>query len=100
MVLDSIHHKNTEKVASVFSRVLDAQIVTPQQINHEELEDFSLIGLGSGIYYEKHHRALLEFADKLTPVTNTKAFIFSTSGVTTYAFEYHTPLREKLQSKG
>jgi flavodoxin len=106
LVLFSYHHNNTEKIANVFAKALDAQIKTPQQINPEELQEYSLIGFGSGIYGQKHHKVLLDLADKLPQVTNRKTFIFSTSGVTReFAIDRsiddpHSPLREKLQSKG
>ena len=64
LVLFSYHHNNTEKIANVFAKVLDAQIKTPQQINPEELQEYSLIGFGSGIYGGKHHKVLLDLADK------------------------------------
>ena len=102
LVLFSYHHKNTEKIANVFAKVLDAKIKTPQQINPEELQEYSLIGFGSGIYGEKHHKLLLDLADKLPQITNKKAFIFSTSALTgeAKAAKDHSTLREKLQSKG
>ena len=98
----SYHHNNTEKIAKVFAKVLDAQIKTPQQIKPEELQEYSLIGFGSGIYSAKHHKLLLDLADKLPQVTNRKAFIFSTSAMTGEAkvAKDHSLLREKLQSKG
>ena len=102
LVLFSYHHKNTEKIANVFAKVLDAQIKTPQQIRAEELQEYSLIGFGSGIYGEKHHKLLLDLADKLPHVNNKKAFIFSTSAIQGKAkvAKDHLLLREKLQSKG
>ena len=102
LVLFSYHHNNTEKIANVFAKVLDAQIKTPQQINPEELQEYSLIGFGSGIYDYKHHKVLLDLADKLPQVTNRKAFIFSTSAIMGEAkvAKDHSTLREKLQSKG
>ncbi|MCE5251827.1 flavodoxin family protein [bacterium] len=108
LVLVSYHHKNTEKIANVFAKVLDAQIKTPQQINIEELQEYGLIGFGSGIYDQKHHKYLLDLADKLPQVTNRKVFIFSTSGVSRkFALKHpetiddpHKVLREKLPSKG
>ncbi len=102
LVLLSYHHKNTEKIAKVFAKVLDAQIKTPQQINPKELQDYGLVGIGSGIYGAKHHESLLDLADKLSPVTDKKAFIFSTSAMMGKAkvAEDHSLLREKLQSKG
>ena len=106
LVLYSYHHNNTAKLANVFAEVLDAKIKTPKQINPDELQEYSLIGFGSGIYGYKHHKFLFDFVDKLTQVTNRKAFIFSTSGVTrkfatnNSIDDPHLALRKKLQTKG
>jgi flavodoxin len=102
LVLFSYNPNNTEKLANVFAKVLDAQIKTPQQIDPEELQEHSLVGFGSGIYGEKHHKLLLDLADKLPQATNKKAFIFSTSALTGEAkvAKDHSTLRKKLQSKG
>ena len=101
-VLFSYHHKNTEKIAKVFAQVLDAEIKTPRQIDPEDLQAYDLVGFGSGIYGEKHHRTLLDLADRLPQVTNKKAFIFSTSAIMgdDKVANDHSTLREKLQSKG
>ncbi len=110
LVVFSYHHHNTEKIAKVMAKVLDAQIKTQQEINPEELEKYYLIGFGSGIYNGKLHELLLDLVDKLPQSTNQKAFIFSTNGAPVILFneeklgEYliknHSLLREKLQSKG
>ena len=102
LVLFSYHHKNTEKIAKVFAKAFDAQIKTPQQINPEELREYSLVGFGSGIYDAKHHESLLDLADKLPQVTNKKAFLFSTSALTSEkkVAKDHLALREKIQTKG
>jgi flavodoxin len=110
IVLVSYHHLNTKKVADVFSKVLDAQIKTPQQVSPEELRQFDLVGFGSGIYSDKNDQSLLDLVDQLPQVTYKKAFLFSTSGMPIgisgqnrleeYTSKCHTTLREKLQSKG
>ncbi|MCW4017619.1 MAG: flavodoxin family protein [Candidatus Bathyarchaeota archaeon] len=102
LVLFSHHRHNTEKVANVFAEILDAKIKTPQEINPTELQEYNLIGFGSGIDSGKHYKVLLDFADKLPQVNDKKAFIFSTSGVSNpkYMAKIHTALREKLQTKG
>jgi flavodoxin len=102
LIVISIHHNNTVKIVNVIAKVLDAQIKKPSQINPEELQEYNLIGFGSGIYDAKHHKALFHLADKLPPVTNKKAFIFSTGGTTgkAKAAKDHSHLKEKLQSKG
>ncbi|MFX0009958.1 MAG: flavodoxin family protein [Candidatus Hermodarchaeota archaeon] len=112
ILVKSIHHGNTQKVAEVFAKVLDAQIKTPEQVNIEEFQQYSLIGFGSGIYGGKHHTSLLKLADNLPQVKNHKAFIFSTDGAPRALIKYdlsfekeklshnHDLLREKLKSKG
>ena len=106
IILFSYHHKNTEKLAEVIARVLGAEIKTPQQINPIEVQEYSLIGLGSGIYDGKHHQSLFDLVEKLPQVTGRKAFIFSTCGVPMigmndeYVAKNHASLREKLQAKG
>ena len=93
---------NTEKIAKVFAKVLDAKIETPGQVNLQEFQEYDLIGFGSGIYGEKNHESLLELADTLPKIFNRKAFIFSTAALTgkKKTAKDHLKLREKLQSKG
>lgn len=111
LVLYSYHHNNTAKIASVFARVLGAQIKTPQQTDPGELQGYGLVGFGSGIYSSNVHGDLLSLAGRLPQAASGKAFIFSTSGApaffdrygsyrATYARECHTPLRERLKSRG
>jgi len=101
IVLFSYHHKNTEKVAQVFASNLGAEIINPNQVDPNNLSTYDLVGIGSGIYFGKHHKVILDLADKLPQVSNKKAFIFSTSGQTGNTTpKFHKQLREKLQSKG
>jgi flavodoxin len=110
VVVSSFHHRNTEKVADAFAKVFDARIQTPRQTDLEELRDYDLIGFGSGIDSDKHYKALLDFADSLPRVADSKAFIFSTCGmpvfaagkssVAAYAVKSHSTLRGKLTSRG
>jgi flavodoxin len=99
LVLFSYHHNNTEKIAKVFAKALDAQIRAPLQINPEETQQYDLIGFGSGIYDGKHHKDLLDLADRLPPASNRKTFLFSTSWDKRIAL-IHSSLRERLESKG
>ncbi|UCF49282.1 MAG: flavodoxin family protein [Thermoplasmatales archaeon] len=102
LIVISIHHNNTGKIAETIAKVLDAQIKKPSQINPEEITEFDLIGFGSGIYDYTTHKALSNLADKLPNVNNKKAFIFSTGGLSNKrkAQKDHSKLREKLESKG
>jgi flavodoxin len=102
LVVISIHHNNTVKIAKAMARDLNAQIKKPQEINPEELKHYDLVGFGSGIYGAKHHTSLLNLAEKVPKVVNKKAFIFSTAGITSKekTKEDHSQLREKLQKRG
>jgi flavodoxin len=93
---------NTEKIAKVMAKVLDAQIKWPDKIKPQELQEYNLVGFGSGIYGEKHHKLLLGLADILPQVNNKKAFIFSTSAIMgkEKVAKDHSALREKLELKG
>ena len=110
LVLYSYHHHNTEKVAKVIARVLDAQIRAPQEVDPEEFQGYDLIGFGSGIYSERHHPSILDLADRLPQAAGMKAFIFSTSGAPSMALKgeqlgvttqrFHSALRERLRARG
>ena len=102
LIVYSYHHMNTEKVAKVFAKVLDAQIKLPQDIASEELQEYDMVGFGAGIDSGMHYKILLDFTDKLDPVTGKKAFIFSTSAVQgeSKVSKDHLALREILHSKG
>ena len=110
VVVFSYHHNNTQKLAEVFAEVLNAKVKSPKEIIPEELEEYDLIGLGSGIDSGKNYKELLDFADRLPQVLHKKAFVFSTSGMPIgvsgqqrleeYTSKCHTTLKEILQSKG
>jgi len=98
----SVHHGNTERVAKVMANILDADLLQVEQVDASMLEQYDLIGFGSGIYVGKHHNSLLDFVDKLPIMRNKKAFIFSTSGLRKMWFihNFDKLLKEKLQWKG
>lgn len=102
LVVYSYHHMNTEKVAQVFSSILDAQMKSPQETNPKELEKYELVGFGAGIDSGRHYKVLLDFTKKLLPVNEKNAFIFSTSALTgeKKLSKDHTALRNKLEAKG
>ncbi len=100
IILFSYHHNNTEKVAQVIAKTLGAEIKKPEQTDPNSLSNYDLVGFGSGIYFGKLHKVLLEFVDKIPQVADKKAFIFSTSGQTGRMTKFHKQLKEKLVAKG
>jgi flavodoxin len=99
VICESVHHKNTERVALAMAEVLGARVVKPGAITPKDVVKHSLIGFGSGIYMAKHHKALLALADRL-PAVHRKAFIFSSCGSPFMSGVWHAPLRKALESKG
>jgi flavodoxin len=98
----SVHHGNTEKVAKVMANILDADLLQLEQADSSTLEQYDLIGFGSGVYFGKHHKSLLDFVEILPMLRNKKAFIFSTSGLRKIRFihNFDKLLKQKLQRKG
>jgi flavodoxin len=110
VVVSSLHHKNTEKVAGVLAKILGAEVQGPQEVDPGALREYDLVGFGSGIDSDKHRKALLDLADESPEMNQKKAFIFSTCGIPVsiagersvkkYSEKSHSTLREKLISRG
>jgi flavodoxin len=99
IICESYHHGNTKKVADAMAGVLAAEVKTSGEVDVGTLGSYDIIGFGSGIYFEKHHKNLLKLADGL-PKTEKKAFIFSTAGNPRSNMKQHTALKNKLVDKG
>jgi len=105
VIFVSTHHGNTEKVAKEIADVLQAKLLEPEEATENVLSGFDLLGFGSGIYYSKHHKSLLNLVDKLPVMKNKKAFIFSTSGYSDRLIgknlpKNHKAMKNKLVKKG
>lgn len=102
IVYKSVHHGNTEKVAKAMADILDADLIAPEEIDSEIVENYDLIGFGSGIYHSKHHGSILGFVEEISPVRNKKAFIFSTSGMRRIPIfhDFNKALLKRLNSVG
>jgi flavodoxin len=93
-----VHHGNTEKIAKAMSEALNAKIVKAKEVNSNMLNNYDLIGFGSGIYYGKMHKNILNLFEKLSGFSNKKAFVFSTSGLG--RIKYNNTVKQKLIEKG
>ena len=94
----SAHHGNTMKVAEKIAKTLGADMLSPQEVNEEKINEYELIGFGSGIYNGRHHNALFNSLDKLPELKNKKTFVFSTN---TFGLKMlHEEFNKKLKEKG
>jgi flavodoxin len=80
IVYMSIHHQNTEKVASAMAEAVGADLKKPSEVTHELLTAYDLVGFGSGIYFSKFHKSMLDLVERLGNQHDKKAFVFNTSG--------------------
>ena len=102
VIVYSYHHNNTEKIAKAMAEILEAKLSEPKDVNLAEIREYDLIGFGSGIYGAKHHKSIIDMAEKLPTVQDKKTFIFSTSAMMgkDKVAKDHETLRGILQSKG
>jgi flavodoxin len=98
IVYTSVHHQNTENIAKVMTEELEADIVPTVKAQPGMVAAYDLVGFGSGIYFGKHHKTLLQFAETLPAMTKNRAFIFSTSG--DGKKKHHSALKETLVNRG
>jgi len=106
IVLFSSSDNNTLKVANEIASVLGAQILSPEVATPELLSEYTIVGFGSGIFDQQHHRRILEIAGSLPDSKGKRVFIFSTSGVFREVVikndieDPHDALRNILDEKG
>jgi len=99
IVYASPHHGNTAKIARAMAEVLNADLFNVDEVQPDTLDEYKLVGFGSGIYFARHHRSLRKLVDSLTCLPR-EAFVFSTAGLPFFARLYHSSLRRKLVQHG
>lgn len=93
----SQHKSNTEKIANVFKEKCGCNLINVKKYRNINLEDYDLIGFGSGVYVENVSPKLFRLIEKLD-LKNKNVFVFSTSGVGMKF--YNNKLIKALESKG
>ena len=102
IIYQSTAHSNTEKIAKVLSKAFNCDMVKPHQVDIKSLHKYDLIGFGSGIYFNKYHKSILQFLSGLPKFNNKNAFIFSTSGMREFPIfhKFNRKITEMLLDKG
>ncbi len=75
----STYKGNTKGIASVMAKRIDAELLDIKDARGANLEEYNLIGFGSGVYREDISKQLYEFVSGLS-LKGKDVFIFSTSG--------------------
>jgi flavodoxin len=106
VILASSSGNSTSRIGEAIADQLGAVVASPERVDPDELGKYSLVGFGSGIFDQAHHRSLLALAERLPYSPDRKVFIFSTSGVSRrFALDHdiddpHDALRSRLTAKG
>ena len=79
IVCASRAYGNTRKIAEAMASALVAEVVTPEEARRIKIEDYDLVGFGSGIYAMNFYSDLRRFVEMLPKVEGRKAFLFLTS---------------------
>lgn len=79
LVCATIHHGNTMRVAEAIADGLGAEVRRPWEVSADELGRYELVGLGSGIYYGRHHSSLFKLVRRARLI-GVRAFVLYTSG--------------------
>lgn len=82
IVYCSEYKSNTEKIARIFAEKTDCELINIRNVKDVSdiyIENYNLIGFGSGVYRESISPKLVKLVDKLN-LTGKNVFVFSTSG--------------------
>lgn len=100
----SEHHGNTATVARAMADTLgpDTLVAAPEEIPYTSVDEYGLVGFGSGVYFGRMHGALWAWLSGLPDAVAPArpAFVFSTSGLPFMAKTWHAPLKKLLARKG
>ena len=97
IVYCSSYKNNTEKIAQVFAKKINCELVNIKNARNIKIENYDLIGFGSGVYKESLSPKLYKLVDNLN-LSGKNVFVFSTSGIGMKF--YNNRLIKKLKSKG
>ncbi|HDM23832.1 MAG TPA: flavodoxin [Candidatus Bathyarchaeota archaeon] len=78
IICKSIHLGNTLKIANEMAKILECKVLEPEKVEAEDIEEAEVIGLGSGIYYGRHHTSIFKLLDKYS-FKGKRVFVFYTS---------------------
>jgi flavodoxin len=97
IIYHSTYKNNTEKIARVFAGKINADLVNLKNPGDVRVNDYDLIGFGSGVYMESMSPQLFSYIEKLN-LQGKYVFAFSTSG--SGMGYYNKKLVKLLESKG
>jgi flavodoxin len=93
----SAYKNHTEKIAELFAEKINADLINLKNSKDSIINNYDLIGFGSGVYRECMAPQIFSYVEKLN-LRNKDTFVFSTSGV---GMKYYNKrLLKLLETKG
>ncbi|MCA9085175.1 MAG: flavodoxin family protein [Planctomycetaceae bacterium] len=96
IVFASVHHGNTRRIAETLALELSADLFSVDDVT-SDLDEYDVIGVGSGIYFGRHHRTIRQAVTGWRP---RRVFLFSTAGLPFLRYFQHASLRRILRKQG
>ncbi|MDF2909042.1 MAG: flavodoxin [Herbinix sp.] len=93
----SAYKNHTEKIAELFAEKMNADIINLKKIKNVQIDNYDLIGFGSGVYKESMAPQIFSCVEQLN-LKNKGSFVFSTSGAGMKY--YNNKLIKLLEVKG
>lgn len=79
LIYASTHHQNTQKLVSALAQKFDLELIDATAIREKNLREYDRIGFASGIYFNKFHQSILNFASINLP-REKEVFLICTYG--------------------
>ncbi len=97
IIYASVHHGNTRKLAETLAAELSADLFSVDEAKAIRAEQYDLIGLGSGVYFGRHHESLRSLVNSWHQ--QHFVFLFSTAGLPFLRWFQHASLRRCVSRK-
>ena len=100
LIVYSSRTDNTRQVAEAMAKPLGADLLAIEQMKDHHLRGRPVVGLGSGVYWLRLDRRIIDLAAKIS--ADSRVFIFSTSGWRGKFLEgfFRSELEKQLQRHG
>lgn len=98
IIVASIHHGNTRRVADAIADELFGRVYTVDEAQQLDVSKCELVGLGSGIYFGQHHQSLRALVASWKELPRS-VFLFSTAGLPVLRYFQHAALRRLIRQQ-
>lgn len=89
IIYKSYHHGNTRAIGKTMAKVMNADLIPIEEIENYDIDNYDLIGIGSGIYALRYHAQIRKWLAKEDSLKEKRIFLFATYGFDSENFHNH-----------